>query len=158
MATDFRALVEALSDGGVEYVIIGGVALVLHGAPRTTADLDICYSRSEANINRLAAALAGLNPQLRGAPAALPFKLDVGTLRTGLNFTLTTTRGELDLLGEVTGVGAYGAVAEHVLVMELYDRHVQVMSLDGLERAKRAAGRLKDLTDLAHIAEIRKRL
>lgn len=74
-----------------------------------------------------------------------------------MNFTLTTDRGDIDLLGEVTGIGDYRAVAADALTLSLYGRDVRVMSLDALERAKRAAGRLKDLTDLAHIAELRKR-
>jgi hypothetical protein len=157
MATDFRALVEALCDNDVEFAIIGGVALVLQGAPRTTVDLDISYARSAANLERLARALAPFAPRLRGAPEGLPFQLDARTLRTGLNFTLTTDRGDIDLLGEVTGVGDFDAVASDATILPLYGREVRVMSLATLERAKRAAGRLKDLTDLAHIVELRKR-
>lgn len=157
MVTDFRALIEALCDAEVEFVVIGGVALVVQGAPRTTADLDICYSRVAGNVDRLANSLAAFAPRLRGAPEGLPFRLDARTIRTGLNFTLSTNRGDIDLLGEVTGVGGYAEVARDANALTLYGREVHVMSLDTLERAKRAAGRLKDLTDLAHIAEIRRR-
>lgn len=157
MLTDFRALIDALCDADVDFVVIGGVALVVQGAPRTTADLDICYARDAANVQRLADSLAMFSPRLRGAPEGLPFRLDARTIRTGLNFTLTTGRGDIDLLGEVTGVGGYVEVARDAVVLTLYGRDVRVMSLDALERAKRAAGRLKDLTDLAHIAEIRRR-
>jgi hypothetical protein len=59
-------------------------------------------------------------------------------------------------MGEVTGIGAYPAVRRLSVVMNIYERDVRVLSLDGLERAKRAAGRLKDLADLAEIREIRK--
>jgi hypothetical protein len=155
--TDFRALIEALTDEAVEFVVVGGVALVVQGAPRTTVDLDICYSREPANLERLARALAPLAPTLRGAPAGLPFKLDVRTLRSGLNFTLDTAKGELDLLGEITGIGGFAQVAQEAISMDLYGRSVRVMSLNGLERAKRAAGRLKDLGDLGYIAELKKR-
>jgi predicted nucleotidyltransferase len=155
--TDFRALIEALTDKRVDFVIVGGIALVLQGAPRTTIDLDICYARTPENLSRLADSLAPLSPTLRGAPPGLPFSIDARTLASGLNFTLDTTRGELDLLGEVTGVGGYSAVAEDAVEMELYGHRVRVMSLASLERAKRAAGRLKDLADLAHIAELRRR-
>ena len=157
MVTDFRALLEALTDGQVDFVLVGGVALVVQGAPRTTEDLDICYARDDRNIARLAAALAPFSPRLRGAPADLPFRLDARTIRSGLNFTLTSLRGDIDLLGEITGVGGYAAVASVSEILTLYGRSIRVMTLDGLERAKRAAGRLKDLADLAHIAELRKR-
>ena len=94
---------------------------------------------------------------LRGAPETLPFVLDVPTLRAGLNFTLRTAAGDLDLLGEVTGVGAYTSVQRLSVTLTVYGRGERVLGLDGLERAKRAAGRLKDLVDLAEIAEIRRR-
>ena len=78
--------------------MIGGVAVVAHGHPRLTQDLDICYSRERGNIDRLAEALRPLHPYLRGAPEGLPFTLDAATIRAGLNFTLRTEAGDLDLL------------------------------------------------------------
>ena len=158
MAADPGRLIDALVVGGVEFVVIGGVALVLHGSARTTGDLDICYSRSAHNLATLEHALAPFHPTLRGAPSDLPFRLDAATLRAGLNFTLSTTAGDLDLLGEVAGVGAFADVARDAVTMELQGRRVRVMSLDTLERAKRAAGRRRDLLDLAEIREIRRRV
>ena len=155
--TDFRTLIEALTDHHVDFVVIGGVALVLRGSPRATADLDVCYRREPGNLTRLSKALLPLTPTLLGAPADLPFKLDERTLRSGLNFTLSTSKGDIDLLGEVTGIGGYDSVSAGAAPMELFGRAVLVMSLDTLERGKRASGRIKDLADLAHIAEIRKR-
>ena len=157
MVTDFQRLVEALSGGRVDYIVIGGVAMVLHGSARTTRDLDICYERIPANLQALAAALAPFQPRLRGAPADLPFRLDARTLRSGLNFTLSTDLGDIDLLGEVTGVGAYRELIHEAVWMDLYGQRVAVMGLGSLERAKRSAGRLKDLADLAEIEEIKKR-
>lgn len=157
MPAQFKTIVETLADCGVEYVLIGGVALVAHGSARTTEDIDICYAREPANLAALAAALAPLHPTLRGAPKDLPFRIDVPTLKAGLNFTLDTDLGPVDLLGEVTGIGAYFEVARDAELVELYGRRVKLMSLDTLERAKRAAGRRKDLLDLAEIAEIKAR-
>lgn len=157
MPTQFKQIVETLSDGGVDYVIIGGVALVAHGSARTTEDIDICYARTSENIAALALAIAPLHPTLRGAPKDLPFRIDVPTLKAGLNFTLDTDLGPVDLLGEVTGVGAYQNVVHDAELVELYGRRVKLMSLDTLEKAKRAAGRRKDLLDLAEIAEIKAR-
>ena len=156
MIPDYRAIVEALGRHDVEYVIIGAVALVLHGSPRVTRDLDICYSRQQSNLERLARALKPMAPTLRGAPAELPFTLDAATLAAGLNFTLRSTAGDVDLIGEVTGVGGYREVRRLSVVMTVYEQPIRVLSLDGLERAKRAAGRLKDLADLAEIREIRR--
>ena len=99
--TDFERVLQALAAGSVEYILIGGLAANAHGAIRTTRDVDIVYARSRANLERLETTLAPLRPYLRGAPPGLPFRLDVPTLQSGLNFTLTTDLGELDLLGDV---------------------------------------------------------
>jgi len=117
VAADPGRLIDALVAGGVEFVVIGGVALVLHGSARTTGDLDVCYSRSAHNLAALEHALAPFHPTLRGAPSDLPFRLDAATLRAGLNFTLSTTAGDLDLLGEVAGVGAFADVARDAVTM-----------------------------------------
>jgi hypothetical protein len=154
---DYQSIFQALVEHEVDFVVIGAVALVLHGSPRVTRDLDICYSRERANLERLVVALQPFAPTLRGAPDDLPFTLDVATLRAGLNFTLSSSAGDLDLLGDVTGIGGYPAVRRMSVVMPIYGRDVRVLGLDGLERAKRAAGRLKDLVDLAEIREIRRR-
>ena len=156
MIPDYRILVTALVDHDVEFVIVGGVALILQGSARLTRDLHICYARDRKNVKALAAALAPLTPTLRSAPAALPFTLDWRTLESGLNFTLTTSVGDVDLFGEMTGIGTFRVAARLADVMNLYDKSVRVLSLEGLERAKRAAGRLKDLADLAEILEIRR--
>src|SRR5262245_63736792 len=98
--TQLERLLAALGKAGVEFVIVGGVAARAHGSSRLTDDLDIVYARSPANLARLVEALAPLKPYLRGAPPGLPFEWSVATLRAGLNFTLTTTSGAIDLLGE----------------------------------------------------------
>jgi hypothetical protein len=157
VATDFKGLIEALVGEEVEFAIIGGVALVLHGSARTTQDLDICYGRAGENLERLAAALRPFHPTLRGAPPHLPFLLDARSLASGLNFTLASDIGDIDLLGEVLGVGGYEQVAADAVLMDVYGHPIRIMSLPALERAKRAVGRLKDLMDLAEIAELRRR-
>jgi hypothetical protein len=155
--TDVQRLLDALRAAGVDFVVVGGVALVLRGSSRVTVDLDVCYARDRGNLQRLAAALAPFHPRLRGAPPELPFLWDERTLASGLNFTLTTDLGDLDILGEVTGVGGYEKVVAGSSELAIGATHVLVMDLECLERAKRAAGRAKDLLDLAEIAEIRRR-
>ena len=157
MATDFRRLIETLATASVDFVVLGGLAVVAHGHVRATLDLDVCYTRTPDNLARLARALAPLHPVLRGAPADLPFILDARTLRSGLNFTLRTEAGDIDLLGEVTGVGQYEEAARGAIPMELFCRRILVVSLDVLERSKRAVGRAKDLLDLEAIRELRRR-
>ncbi|MEM7604257.1 MAG: nucleotidyl transferase AbiEii/AbiGii toxin family protein [Myxococcota bacterium] len=151
-----RRLLRTLSEAEVQFVIVGGVALIARGVPRTTEDLDIAYARDRENLKRLADALAPLNPRLRGVPDGLPFVLDFATLQMGLNFTLNTDLGPLDLLGEVAGLGPFADVRSHADLLEIADYQVAVLSTEGLVRAKRAAGRPKDLLDLGSLASLKK--
>jgi hypothetical protein len=149
--TDFEGLIRRLGLAEVRYVLIGGFAATVLGSPRTTVDLDIVYARDEENLTRLAGALESLSPKMRGAPDGLPFVLDVATLVRGLNFTLTTTLGDLDLLGEVVGGGTYEELLPHTLRLTVFDTEVAVVTLPQLIRLKRAAGRPRDLAVLAEL-------
>lgn len=153
--TDFEGLLRALSTGGVEFIVIGGVAGKAHGSPRLTVDLDVVYARSPENVRRLTAALAPLEPYLRGAPRGLPFRFDPETVRRGLNFTLRTTRGDLDLLGEVVGGGGYEALLPHSRELEMFGLPCRCLDLDKLIEVKRAAGRPKDFEAIAELEAIR---
>jgi predicted nucleotidyltransferase len=155
--TRFGELLARLSQQGVEFVVIGGIAVIAHGHTRATLDLDVCYARTPENLVRIVRALEGLSPRLRGAPPELPFVLDTKTLKNGLNFRLTTSLGELDLRGEVTGIGGYGDIALRAEEIELHGSRVKLLSLDDLIRAKAAAGRAKDLVDLEALRRLRGR-
>jgi hypothetical protein len=142
---DLERALKVLLDSRIEFVMIGGVAMFAHGSSRLTRDLDICYGRSRENLEKLARAVAPYHPRLRGAPPDVPFSFDAETLGRGMNFTLETDFGDLDLLGEVAGLGGYREVAAASATMTLFGRSCAVLSLDGLIRAKRAAGRPRDL-------------
>src|SRR5688572_17043007 len=129
----------------VEVVVIGGVAATLYGSAQLTNDLDVCYSRNPTNLARLANALESVNARLRNAPETLPFTPDEETLRKGLNFTLTTDVGVLDLLGEVRGVGYYENVLAGSIAYHLFGYNFPVIDIGKLIVSKRAAGRPKDL-------------
>lgn len=150
-----RELLTILVDGEVRFSIIGGVALIARGAQRSTEDLDIAYARDRQNLARLAAALKPLHPRLRGVPGDLPFVLDEASLRSGLNFTLDTDLGPLDLFGEVPGLGSFDEVDAVSTELDIAGTRLAVLTLEGLERAKRAAGRPKDLVDLGYIRALR---
>lgn len=151
MTPDLLGFVRVLSGAGVDYIIVGGVAAGIHGALRTTLDLDIVYARDQSNVDRLVAALAPFHPYLRGAPSGLPFRLDAETIFRGLNFTLTTSLGDLDLIGEITGGGGYEALKSSADVVELEGFQCLVVSLPKLIHLKRAAGRGKDREALAEL-------
>jgi hypothetical protein len=149
--TDFAALLQALVGGGVEFIVIGGVAATAHGSAHVTVDLDVVYRRSAENVARLAAALAPLAPYLRGAPPGLPFTFDPDTICRGLNFTLTTRAGDLDVLGEATGGGTYDALLPRTIVLTIFGFDCRFVDLDTLIHLKRAAGRPKDLERIAEL-------
>jgi hypothetical protein len=102
----FIAMVQALVDSGVDFVIIGGWSAILHGSSYVTNDLDVCYSRRLENLKRLAGTFAPFHPRLRDLPKDLPFVWDEATLRNGAIFALSTDLGPIDLLAEVVGLAA----------------------------------------------------
>jgi hypothetical protein len=122
-----------------------------HGNTRATFDVDVIYSRDPENIRRLVEALAPINPYLRGAPPGLPFRWDEKTVRMGLNFTLTTSLGDLDLLGEVVGGGNYAQLLPESEELVLFGVPCRCAPLERLIKMKRAAGRPKDLIVLAEL-------
>ena len=146
-----KSQLEFLGRHDIECVIVGGVAGTLHGSAIPTTDLDVCYSRTTVNLLSLATALSAVNARLRNAPANLPFLLDAETLRKGLNFTLVTDVGDLDLLGEVRGIGYYDEALEGASSFELLGYDFKVIALEKLILAKRTAGRAKDMVAVAEL-------
>lgn len=151
---DFDALIRALTESDVEFIIIGGLAASAHGSARSTSDLDVVYRRTTENIDRLVRALTPLTPYLRGAPAGLPFVWDARTIRNGLNFTLITSKGDIDLLGEVTGGGGYDQLLPDSIELELFGIRARCLGLERLIQVKRAAGRAKDFEAVAELEAI----
>lgn len=153
--TELQVLIPCLARAGIEFVIIGGVAATAHGSSYVTEDLDICYARTNANLERLAAALAPLHPRLRGAPEDVSFLWDAETLRRGLNFTLTTDLGDLDLMGEVKGLGFFEQVKGAAVAVHLFGVECKILSLEGLIISKRATARPKDQLILPELEALR---
>ena len=149
-----EAPLRLLAEYRVECVIVGGIAATLHGSSLLTNDVDVCYARDSDNLKRLVKALQSVNARLRNAPEGLPFILDAETLERGLNFTFSTDIGDLDLLGEVRGVGVYKDVVDGALTFELFGHQFLVIDIGKLIVAKRAAGRPKDLIALPELEAI----
>jgi hypothetical protein len=152
--TNFRAILDLLVEHKVDFIVVGGIAAMFHGASRTTFDLDVVYARNRANIQRIVEALAPHQPYLRGAPPGLPFRWDAQMVRNGLNFTLTTTFGDLDLIGEITGMGSYEKLLPYSDIVELLGVKCHCVRLEQLIHLKRAAARQKDFDALAELIAI----
>jgi len=152
--------IRILNDAGVEFVIIGGVAMGLQGSAHLTRDIDFCYARTVKNMERLSAALAPYHPALRGAPPGLPFQFDAKTIASGLNFTLSTDLGDLDFLGEVSGLGSFQEVRAASDTKDIGGIKCSVLSVEGLIKSKTAAGRPRDLyvlPELRALSELKRK-
>ena len=148
---------DVLAKHNVDAILIGGWAAIVHGSARSTVDVDFLYSRERENLNRMVAAFKPLNPYLRDAPQGLPFVWDLRTLEAGLNFTLTTDLGPIDLLGEVPGGGCYNNLINQAQKIDLATSSVLCADLESLIQLKKAAGRPKDLEAVAELIQIMER-
>jgi hypothetical protein len=152
--SDLTRLVRTLAEAHVEFIIVGGLAANAHGSARVTIDVDVVYARSAANLSRIVKALQPLKPYIRGAPPGLPFEWSTTTLKAGLNFTLTTTAGPIDLLGEIVGGGSYDDLISHSSIVRALGVDLAILDLPWLIKVKRAAGRPKDFEAIAELEVI----
>ena len=153
---DVEGLLRRLTSGGVDFVVIGAIAVVLHGSARLTRDLDIVFAPDRGNLEALGRVLTSLEAQLRDVGQQIPFVPDAKTLDGVSLLTLETSAGWLDVHREVAGVPAYGGLRRRAERMDLGDFHVLVASLDDLIAMKRAAGRDQDLVDVAELEAIKR--
>ncbi|HKZ77171.1 MAG TPA: hypothetical protein VJ124_02530 [Pyrinomonadaceae bacterium] len=149
--TDYEALIRLLTESNVEFIIVGGAAATAHGSARLTEDLDIVYARSSENVARLVSALRPYQPYPRGAVPGLPFQWTERTIINGLNFTLITSIGAIDLFGELIGGGGFADLLPDCLELKLFGTSCLCLSLERLIQVKRAAGRPKDLEAIAEL-------
>lgn len=152
-----RAL-RTFRDRGVRFVVIGGYAGAIRGAPLVTGDLDICYARDRGNLEALAGALGRLGAKLRGAPEDVPFRLDAETLARGDHFTFATKVGPIDCLGTPAGTDGYRDLDARATDEDLDGLTVRVASIDDLIRMKRAAGRPQDRVAVEWLSAVRDEL
>jgi hypothetical protein len=145
MAQDNQALLTRLKDSGLEFVIIGGVCVVFHGALMATFDLDICCPFGVENVRKIESAVKDLNPVHRLTANKLPLEVTRSSFGALKNLYLQTDLGKLDCLGEVTGVGNFDEVKRQSLVAHLSYGEFRFLNLDALIAAKKNIGREKDL-------------
>lgn len=157
-AFDPLSALRTLLDHDVRFVLIGGYAGALRGSPVITGDLDICYARDDANLERLAGALLALDAHLRGALPDVPFQLDARTLRAGDHFTFSTSAGALDCLGTPAGTNGFADLDARASDEVVDGITIRVATVNDLIRMKRAAGRPKDLIALEWLSALRDEL
>ncbi|MCU1266899.1 MAG: hypothetical protein JWM21_3217 [Acidobacteria bacterium] len=149
--TDYRELLRVLTANNVRFIIVGGAAATAHGSSKLTDDLDLVYQREAENVFRMIESLRPHDPYLRGVPAGLPFRWDQGTIWHGLNFTLTTDLGAVDLLGEITLGGNYEQLLPYSIHIEVFGHKCLCLGLERLIEVKNAAGRPKDREAVAEL-------
>jgi predicted nucleotidyltransferase len=147
LAFDLRALLATLHAHGVDYTVIGGVAVQVHGHRRTTKDLDIVAAPDKQNLERFAAALAELKARPRDMPGGSPSADHLAA--APIVPPLTTAHGELHILRDVAGAPAYADLRKRALVIDLGGLAIAVAGLDDLVSMKRASGRPADERDIA---------
>jgi hypothetical protein len=149
-------LFAALDRHGVQYVLIGGLAAMLHGSPLPTVDADICPARDRANLERLAAALIDLDARLRtaDAPDGIRFPIDAAFLSRLEIAYLVTRAGDLDIAFSPAGTGGFADLQRRAGVMMIQNLPVPVAALDDVIRSKEAANRPKDQRTLPMLRQL----
>jgi hypothetical protein len=151
---DVDGIFAALDRHGVDYVLVGSLALAAHGYVRATRDIDIVPSPDLPNLERLAAALRELDARLIGGELLPEVSLDADSLAGGANFPVDTRYGRLDLMQDKPGIPAYAELASAAFEAEVGEHRIPVCSREDLIAMKRAADREIDRIDLARLREL----
>ena len=155
MRSDFPSLLRRLVGAGVDFILVGGYAGVVHGCTLVTQDIDICCDFSPANLPALQAALADLHPVHRMTPGRLPLELTAENAGEFRNLYLDTDLGHLDCLSEIQGLGGYDTVASASQMIEIDGISVRVLTIDALIAAKEAMNRPRDREAIRQLRAIK---
>lgn len=149
---DAERILRVLAEHGVEYVLIGGLAVQTHGHVRTTNDADLIPGPDPANLERLAAALRSLDARILN-PGAEDSEVDAKMLPRATIWQFVTRDGGIDVIHEAPGARPYAELSERALHVRLGDIDVPVVSLDDLIQMKLARGRPVDVADVAALTD-----
>jgi hypothetical protein len=151
------ASLRVLAANGVDFVVIGGYAAVLHGSPVMTYDADVCPSADPANLRRLCTALDDLHARLRTAnePNGVDFRCNEHLLAGMDMLNLVTDHGALDLSFCPSGTDGYADLIRGAAAFDLGGFVVRVAAIKDIIRSKEAAGRQKDQYGLIHLYAMR---
>ena len=156
MSSDLLNLLERLIKAGVDFVIVGGFAGVVHGCTYVTQDVDICCDFSAANLLALQTALSDLDPVHRMTPGRKKLQLTEQTSSQFKNLYLDTKIGQLDCLSFIDDLGDYEQVKRVSTLVEVEDIKMYVLSLDALVKTKRAMNRPRDKEAVMQLEAIKK--
>jgi hypothetical protein len=157
MAQNDQALLTRLKASGLEFVVIGGVCVVYHGAMLATFDLDICCPFGVENVRRIESAVKDLHPVHRFTANKLPLEETQSTFGVLKNLYLQTDLGKLDCLSEVAGVGNFEEVKRQSVVAQLSYGEYRFLNIDALIAAKKAVGRERDLDAVRRLTAIKEK-
>lgn len=154
-------MLRRLTGAGVDFVVIGGMAVILSGSARLTRDLDIVFAPDDENLDALGRVLQGLDARLREIDEGVPFIPDGRTLRNVQLLTLVTSEGWLDVHRAVDGMPPYETLRRNADRLSIGDFAVLVASPDDMIAMKRESGRpidLQDIEELEAIKRLRRRI
>jgi hypothetical protein len=149
---DPERILDALSAHGVDYVIVGGLAVQTHGHMRTTVDIDVLPRPDPLNLARLAEALSALHARVLNAGAE-DLTIDAAMLPRATMWQFATPHGAIDVLHDAPGAAPYEELRDRALVITLGGKPIAVAGRDDLISMKRASARPVDLEDLAVLTE-----
>ncbi len=156
MKDDFFILLEKLVRNGVEFVVIGGFAGIVHGCSYVTQDIDICLDFNNQNLLILQKALADVNPVHRMTPNRLKLELTKENCKQYKNLYLDTDLGQLDCISFVEGIGNYQQAKDKSISIETDNLKIQVLDIDALIEAKKTMNRPKDKQAVIELETIKK--
>lgn len=149
-------LLQRLLQSGIDFVLIGGYAAVVHGSSQVTQDIDICAVITPENLGTLRDALRDLDPRHRMNPSYKPSLMDYPAQDQSLdNYYLQTTEGILDIIREVRPVGSFERIKEKAIEIEVFGLPCKVISLDDLIEVKKSMSRPKDRSTLEELEYVR---
>jgi predicted nucleotidyltransferase len=156
MSSVFLNLLKRLNKAGVDFVIVGGFAGVVHGCTFVTQDIDVCCDFSPANLFRLQKALTGLHPIHRMTPKRIKFQLNKKNVEQFENLYLDTDIGQLDCLSQINGLGDFSEVKKSSVPIEAEGMKFYVLNIEALIKSKKAMGRQRDKQAIQQLEEIKR--
>ncbi len=152
----FIEAIERLHKAQVRFVVVGGVAMNLHGGAHLTKDIDFSFAPEDGNRERLAVTMNEMHAKPLGWPSYNPFSVTASQLSRVRFLNLKTDLGAIDLLPLPAGIDSFEGLWERADVMDLGGFSIRVASIDDLIAMKKAAGRPKDERHLMELYALKK--